>query len=91
MTRSVKKIRVPASSEDAAAILRAGLSPASFWSPEIAWKRARSVDVPKSILAIDGARDILKWVPRTPFEKGLERMAGTSLDEPGHDDERWSA
>lgn len=38
----------------------------------IAWKQARSVDVPKSILAIDRARDILKWEPRTPFDKGLE-------------------
>jgi UDP-glucose 4-epimerase len=39
----------------------------------IAWKRGRSVDVPKSILAIDRARDILKWAPATPFDKGLEK------------------
>jgi UDP-glucose 4-epimerase len=39
----------------------------------IAWKRGRSVDVPKSILAIDRARDILKWAPRTPFDEGLEK------------------
>jgi UDP-glucose 4-epimerase len=40
---------------------------------KIAWKRARSVDVPRSILAVDRAMDILKWAPRTPFEKGLEK------------------
>lgn len=40
---------------------------------KIVWKRARPIDVPKSVLAIDRARDILKWVPRTPFEKGLEQ------------------
>ena len=40
---------------------------------KIAWKPRRSVDVPKSILAIDRARDILKWAPRTPFDEGLEK------------------
>ena len=40
---------------------------------KIAWKPGRSVDVPKSILAIDRARDILKWAPRTPFDEGLEK------------------
>src|SRR5262249_15344101 len=39
----------------------------------IAWKRERSVDVPKSVLAIDEAREILKWVPRTPFDSALEK------------------
>jgi UDP-glucose 4-epimerase len=38
----------------------------------IAWKRARSVDVPKSILAIDRARDVLKWAPVTSFDTGLK-------------------
>jgi UDP-glucose 4-epimerase len=40
---------------------------------KISWKRARPVDVPKSILAIDRARLILKWTPGTPFENGLEK------------------
>jgi UDP-glucose 4-epimerase len=39
----------------------------------IAWKQGRAVDVPKSILAIDRARDILKWTPSTSFEQGLRR------------------
>jgi UDP-glucose 4-epimerase len=40
---------------------------------KITWKQARSIDIPKSILAIDRARDILKWQPHTPFEIGLQR------------------
>jgi len=40
---------------------------------QIAWKRARPIDVPKSILAIDRAREILKWTPSTPFEEGLKK------------------
>ena len=40
---------------------------------KIDWKQSRLVDVPKAILAIDRARDILKWTPNTPFEKGLQQ------------------
>jgi UDP-glucose 4-epimerase len=39
---------------------------------EIDWKQGRPIDVPRSILAIDRARDILKWTPNTSFEKGLQ-------------------
>jgi UDP-glucose 4-epimerase len=39
---------------------------------EIDWKQSRLIDVPKSILAINRARDILKWTPKTSFEKGLQ-------------------
>ncbi len=33
----------------------------------------RSIDVPVSVLAIDRARDILGWRPRTPFDVGIEQ------------------
>src|SRR5262245_31446791 len=39
---------------------------------EIDWKQRRPIDVPRSILAIDRARDILKWTPNTSFENGLQ-------------------
>jgi UDP-glucose 4-epimerase len=39
---------------------------------EINWRQGRPIDVPRSILAIDRARDILKWTPNTSFEKGLQ-------------------
>lgn len=32
---------------------------------------SRSLDTPVSIVAIDRARDVLKWSPMTPFETGL--------------------
>jgi UDP-glucose 4-epimerase len=31
----------------------------------------RSLDTPVSVVAIDRARDVLKWSPKTPFETGL--------------------
>jgi UDP-glucose 4-epimerase len=40
---------------------------------EINWKPGRPVDVPVSIAAIDRARDMLGWQPRTSFVSGLER------------------
>jgi UDP-glucose 4-epimerase len=40
---------------------------------KIAWKQGRAMDVAKSVLAIDRARDVLKWTPNTPFETGLQR------------------
>jgi UDP-glucose 4-epimerase len=39
---------------------------------DINWKPKRSFDVPVSVLAIDRARDVLKWVPKTSFESGLK-------------------
>jgi UDP-glucose 4-epimerase len=39
----------------------------------ITWKGVRSVDVPKFILAVDRAKEILRWTPRTAFERGLEK------------------
>jgi UDP-glucose 4-epimerase len=40
---------------------------------EINWKPGRPIDVPTSILAIDRARTVLGWAPKTPFEQGLEQ------------------
>ncbi len=40
---------------------------------DIGWKPGRPIDVPASVLAIERARDVLGWTPRTPFEKGLEQ------------------
>jgi UDP-glucose 4-epimerase len=39
---------------------------------EIDWKQGRPIDVPTSVVAIDRAREILKWTPKTPFENGLQ-------------------
>jgi len=39
----------------------------------IAWKPARPVDVPVSILSNARARDALGWTPRTSFEEGVKR------------------
>jgi UDP-glucose 4-epimerase len=36
-------------------------------------KPGRALDVPVSILAIDQARDILRWTPKTTFDTGLDR------------------
>ena len=41
--------------------------------PDINWKPGRPIDVPVSVLAIDRARDVLGWAPKTPFEQGLEQ------------------
>ena len=35
--------------------------------------QGRLIDVPVSLLAIDRARDVLGWRPRTPFEVGIEQ------------------
>lgn len=37
----------------------------------IQWKQGRPLDVPISVLAIDRARQILEWTPKTSFEDGL--------------------
>jgi UDP-glucose 4-epimerase len=37
------------------------------------WKPARPLDVPISVLAIDRARHVLGWNPKTAFEDGLNR------------------
>jgi UDP-glucose 4-epimerase len=38
---------------------------------KIQWKPARALDVPTSVLAIDRARDVLGWQPKTTFDDGL--------------------
>jgi len=38
----------------------------------INWKPARRLDVPVSVLAIDRAKEVLNWTPKTSFENGLE-------------------
>ena len=38
---------------------------------QIEWKPARPVDVPTSVMAVDRAREVLGWVPKTSFEEGL--------------------
>ena len=35
--------------------------------------KGRLIDVPASILAIDRARDVLGWRPRTPFDAGIKQ------------------
>ncbi len=35
------------------------------------WKQGRAADVPASIVAIERARDLMGWVPKTPFDRGL--------------------
>jgi UDP-glucose 4-epimerase len=40
---------------------------------EIDWRPGRWFDVPVSILAIDRAREILRWLPKTEFETGLRQ------------------
>jgi UDP-glucose 4-epimerase len=39
----------------------------------ITWKPARRVDVPVSVVAVDRAKEILKWTAKTSFEDGLEQ------------------
>lgn len=39
----------------------------------IEWKPGRPIDVPVSILAIERARDVLGWTPKTEFAEGLTR------------------
>jgi len=40
---------------------------------DISWNPGRPIDVPASVLAIERAREMLGWAPRTPFEQGLEQ------------------
>jgi UDP-glucose 4-epimerase len=39
----------------------------------IQWKPGRPLDVPISVLAIDRAREILGWTPKTSFKDGLNK------------------
>ncbi|WP_375413870.1 NAD-dependent epimerase/dehydratase family protein [uncultured Bradyrhizobium sp.] len=39
--------------------------------PNVQWKPGRPLDVPISVLAIDRAREVLGWAPKTSFEDGL--------------------
>jgi UDP-glucose 4-epimerase len=38
----------------------------------IEWKPARPVDVPTSVIAVERAREVLGWAPKTSFEEGLK-------------------
>jgi UDP-glucose 4-epimerase len=40
---------------------------------DVIWKPGRPVDVPVSVVAIERARDVLGWQPRTSFQSGLEQ------------------
>jgi UDP-glucose 4-epimerase len=39
----------------------------------INWKPGRAIDVPTSVLSIERARSLLGWMPKTPFDQGLEQ------------------
>ena len=39
---------------------------------QIEWRPARPVDVPTSVIAVERAREVLGWVPKTSFEEGLK-------------------
>jgi UDP-glucose 4-epimerase len=38
----------------------------------VEWKPARPVDVSTSVVAIERAREVLGWAPKTPFDEGLK-------------------
>jgi len=38
---------------------------------DITWKRGREADVPVSVVAIERARDLMGWGPKTPLDSGL--------------------
>jgi UDP-glucose 4-epimerase len=40
---------------------------------KINWTSGRLIDVPKSVVAIERAKTLLRWTPETPFEKGLQK------------------
>jgi UDP-glucose 4-epimerase len=40
---------------------------------KIIWKPARPVDVPVSVVAVERAKELLHWAPKTSFENGLEQ------------------
>lgn len=44
------------------------------------WKPGRPIDVPVSVVAIDRAREILAWQPRTSFEDGLRQTIDWARD-----------
>jgi UDP-glucose 4-epimerase len=39
----------------------------------INWTTGRPIDVPKSVLAIERAKNVLGWAPHVPFEAGLQK------------------
>ena len=39
----------------------------------VEWTAGRPIDVPVSVLAIERARDVLGWVPKTEFAQGLKQ------------------
>jgi len=38
---------------------------------DITWKPARAADVPASVVAIERARELMDWMPKTPLDSGL--------------------
>jgi UDP-glucose 4-epimerase len=38
---------------------------------DVTWKQSRAADVPASVVAIERARDLMGWVPKTSLEAGL--------------------
>jgi UDP-glucose 4-epimerase len=38
---------------------------------DVDWKQGRAADVPASVVAIERARDLMGWAPRTPLDSGL--------------------
>jgi UDP-glucose 4-epimerase len=38
---------------------------------DVSWKQGRAADVPASVVAIERARDLMGWAPRTPLDSGL--------------------
>jgi len=38
---------------------------------DIIWKPARAADVPASVVAIERARELMGWMPKTPLDGGL--------------------
>ncbi|HTI80184.1 MAG TPA: NAD-dependent epimerase/dehydratase family protein [Acetobacteraceae bacterium] len=43
---------------------------------KVAYRQGRPVDVPVNVLAIQRARDVLGWAPRTDMRRGLEATLG---------------
>jgi nucleoside-diphosphate-sugar epimerase len=43
---------------------------------KVAYRQGRPVDVPVNVLAIQRARDVLGWAPRTDMRQGLEATLG---------------
>jgi UDP-glucose 4-epimerase len=51
---------------------------------DVIWAPGRLLDTPVSILAIDRARTVLDWAPKTPFETGLAKTIEWVRQSVGH-------